>query len=471
MPDHEIGYMSAFDMAAAIKAKKLSPVEVMEAILARIERLNPRVNAYCTLLAQSAREEAKDAETAVMKRKKLGPLHGVPVSIKDLIFTKGVRTTFGSRIYENFIPPEDAVVVERLKAAGAIIVGKTNTPEFGFMGVTDNLILGPTRNPWNLGLTAGGSSGGAATAVAAGLGLVAIGTDAGGSIRIPSSFCGVFGLKPSFGRVPRGPGFPDWHTLSHTGPITRVVRDAALVMEVIAGRDDRDRHSLPGTRLRYSPFLGGDLKGLRIAWSPDLGYAIVDPQVLEITTTAVGVFEMLGAKLEATNPPVGNPGRAFSLTWGIMLATRYGDKLAEWREQMNPRLVAMIERNMNRSVAEFAQAAVVREEYYTTMRPFFEKYDLLLTPTVAVPPFEVGKFEITEIAGVKGSPALDWMPFTYPFNFTGQPAASVPCGWTADGRPIGLQIVGRPLDDVTVLRAAAAFEQASPWAGKYPPLD
>jgi aspartyl-tRNA(Asn)/glutamyl-tRNA(Gln) amidotransferase subunit A len=470
MTDHEIGYMSAFDMAGAIKAKKLSPVEVMEAILARIERLNPKLNAYCTLLAQSARKGAKDAETAVMKRKKLGPLHGVPVSIKDLIFTKGVRTTFGSRIYENFMPPEDAVVVERLKAAGAIIVGKTNTPEFGFMGVTDNLIFGPTRNPWNLGLTAGGSSGGAAAAVAAGLGPVAIGTDGGGSIRIPSSFCGVFGLKPSFGRVPRGPGFPDWQTLSHTGPLTRTVRDAAFTLEVIAGRDDRDRHSLPGTRLRYLPFLDGDLKGLRIAWSPDLGYAILDPQVLEITTTAAGVFEMLGAKLEATNPPVGNPGFAFAVTWGVLFATRYGSKLAEWREQMNPRLVAMIEQSENRSAAEFAQAAVVREEYYMALRPFFEKYDLLLTPSVAVPPFEVGKFEITEIAGIKGSPALDWTPFTYPFNFTGQPAASVPCGWTADGRPIGLQIVGRPLDDVTVLRTAAAFEQALPWADKYPPM-
>ncbi|HEX9976526.1 MAG TPA: amidase family protein [Dehalococcoidales bacterium] len=471
MTEREIGYMSAFDMAAAIKAKKLSPVEVVEAILTRIERLNPKVNAYCTVLAESARREAKDAETAVMKKRRLRPLHGVPVSIKDLIFTKGVRTTFGSKIYEDFIPPEDAVVVERLRAAGAIIVGKTNTPEFGFMGVTDNLIFGPTRNPWNLGLTAGGSSGGAAAAVAAGLGPVAIGTDGGGSIRIPSSFCGVFGLKPSFGRVPRGPGFTDWQTLSHTGPISRTVRDAALTMEIIAGRDNRDRHSLPGARLRYLSFLGGDLKGLKIAWSPDLGYAVVDPQVLEITSKAVGVFEMLGAKLEATDPPAGNPGMAFTRTWGIMLATRYGSKLAEWREQMNPRLVAMIERYMSRSVDEFAQAAVVREEYYMAMRSFFEKYDLLLTPSVAVPPFEVGKFEITEIAGVKGSPALDWNPFTYPFNFTGQPVASVPCGWTADGRPVGLQIVGRPLDDVTVLRAAAAFEQASPWADKEPPLD
>jgi aspartyl-tRNA(Asn)/glutamyl-tRNA(Gln) amidotransferase subunit A len=242
-------------------------------------------------------------------------------------------------------------------------------------------------------------------------------------------------------------------------------------MEVTAGRDDRDRHSLPGTRLRFLPFLGGDLKGLRIAWSPDLGYAIVDPEVLEITTRAVGVFEMLGAKVEATNPPVGNPGMAFSLTWGIRLATMYGSKLAERREQMNPRLVAMIERYISRSAGEFAEAAVVREEYYTKMQPFFERYDLLLTPTMAVPPFEVGKFEITEIAGVKGSPALDWTPFTYPFNFTGQPAASVPCGWTTDGRPVGLQIVGRPLDDVTVLKAAAAFEQTSSWADKYPPLD
>lgn len=471
MDNTEVCYMPVVEMAEAIKTKKLSPVEIMDAVLSRIEHLNPRVNAYCTLLAESARAQAREAENAVMKDRKLGPLHGIPFSIKDLTFTRGVRTTFGSRIYENFVPDQDAIVVERLKAAGAIMLGKTNTPEFGFQGVTDNLLFGPTRNPWNLGRHAGGSSGGAAAAVAAGMSPLAQGSDGGGSIRIPSSFCGVFGIKPSFGRVPCGPGFPDWQTLTHYGPITRTVRDAALAMEVMAGRDDRYRWSLPETDLRYLSALGGDLKGLKVAWSPDLGYAVVDPEVLEATSAAVGTFETMGCTVEAANPEARNPGRTFAAIWAVTYASRYLDKLEEWRDQMNPRLVELIERGKDISAMDYARVAVGREEYCEQIQPFFEKYDLLLTPTTAVPSFELDKFEVTEIAGVKGSPVLDWTPATYPFNLTGQPAASVPCGWTDEGLPVGLQIVGRRFDDVTVLRAAAAFEEASPWAGKLPPLD
>ena len=470
MQDIEICYMPAVDMAQAIRTRKLSPVEVINAVLSRIEWLNPQVNAYCTVVADSAREQAKQAEDKVMKGEALGPLHGVPVSIKDLTSTRGIRTTLGSRIHEHFIPDQDAIVVERLKAAGAIIIGKTNTPEFGFTGVTDNLLFGPTRNPWNLERHAGGSSGGAAAAVAAGMGPLAQGSDGGGSIRIPSSFCGVFGLKPSFGRVPSGPG-PDWHTLSHCGPITRTVRDAALTMEVIAGRDDRDRYSLQETGLHYLSFLGGDLKGLRIAWSPDLGYAVVAPRVLEVTSAAAATFEALGGTVEAVTPELMNPLRTFSTFWGVRLATNHQDKLEEWRDQMSPRLVSLIERWKDCLAMDYARAALEREEYCDQMRLLFEGYDLLLTPMLAVPAFELEKFEIDEIAGVKGSSFLDWTPFTYPFNLTGQPAASVPCGWTEDGLPIGLQIVGRPFDDATVLKAAAAFEQASPWADKLPPLD
>ena len=470
MNNLDICYMSALEMAEAIKTKGLSPVEIMDAVLERIERLNPKVNAYCTLVAEGAGRQAKEAEAMVMRGEKLGPLHGVPVSIKDLISTDGIRTTFGSKIYENFVPQQDAIVVERLKEAGAIVIGKTNTPEFGFMGLTDNLLFGTTRNPWNLERHAGGSSGGASAAVASGMGPLAIGSDGGGSIRIPSSFCGVFGLKPSFGRVPSGPG-SDWQTLSHCGPITRTVRDAALTMEVIAGRDDRDRYSLPETGLNYLSFLGGDLKGLKVAWSPDLGYAVVDPQVLEASAEAVRVFDTLGCDVETDTPEADNPGRAFSTMWGVRFAASHLDKLEEWREQLNPRLVSIVERNRDRLAVEYARAALEREEYWHKIQPFFEKYDLLLTPATAVPAFEVDKFEISEIGGVKGSPFLEWTPFTYPFNLTGQPAASVPCGWTDDGLPVGLQIVGRCFDDVTVLRAAAAFEQASPWTDKRPPLD
>ena len=469
MENIEICFMSAVEMAEAIKTKRLSPVEIIDAILSRIEQLNPKVNAYCTLLAESARKQAKEAESMVIRGEELGPLHGVPVSIKDLVFTKGIRTTGGSRIYENFIPEEDAIVVERLKAAGAIILGKTNTPEFGWMALTSNNLFGPTRNPWNLGYHAGGSSGGAAASVALGMGPLAIGSDGGGSIRIPSSFCGVFGIKPSYGRVPQYPGFPGWELLSHTGPITRTVKDAALAMEVIAGRDDRDHFSLPDTGLRYLSSLDSDLKGMRIAWSKDLGYATVDPEVLKITEAAVKTFEDLGATVEAATPEAEKQEETFGIVVGVNMAATLQDKLEEWRDKIDPHMVRFIEFNQSKLGTEYVQARLKQLEYRNKILSFFEKYDLLLTPTLAIPPLEIDKFVVKEIAGTKVSP-LGWMAFTYPFNITGQPAASVPCGWTDNGLPIGLQIVGQRFDDAAVLRAAAAFEQALPWVNRQPSL-
>ncbi|MFC2032366.1 amidase [Chloroflexota bacterium] len=469
MDNLEICYMSAVEMVEVIKSKRLSPVEIMDAIIRRIEQLNPEVHAYCTLTAKSARKQAKAAEDMVMRGEKLGLLHGVPVSIKDLIYTKGIRTTGGSRIYENFVPQQDAIVVERLKAAGAIIIGKTNTPEFGWVAITDNQLFGVTRNPWNLALTSGGSSGGAAASVALGMGPLAIGSDSGGSIRIPSSFCGVFGIKPSFGRVPQYPEFPGWETLCHTGPITRTVRDAALTMEVIAGRDDRDYSSLPDTGLRYLSSLGTDLKGLRVAWSSDLGYATVDPQVVKITEAATKTFTALGCTVETATPEAGSPEKVFFPVIAARVSTVLQGKLTEDREQISPPLARFIERSQGISAKEYVEASLGQLEYWDKMRPFFEKYDLLLTPTVAIPPFELGIFAPREIAGKKVSP-LDWFALTYPFNITRQPSASVPCGWTDDGLPIGLQIVGRRFDDVTVLKAAAAFEKVTPWTDKLPSL-
>ncbi|MBI2878907.1 MAG: amidase, partial [Candidatus Rokubacteria bacterium] len=289
MHDDDLCYLPATDLAAAIRAKALSPVEVVEAFLARIERLNPLLNAYCTLTAEAAREAAREAEAAVLAGRPLGALHGVPVSIKDLIITRGVRTTWGSKIHEDHVPEEDAPAVERLRAAGAILLGKTNTPELGWRGSTDNLIFGPTRNPWDPGRTAGGSSGGAAAAVAAGLGPLAVGTDGGGSIRIPASFCGIYGLKPSFGRVPIYPASAA-EALSHAGPMTRTVADAALMLEVLAGPDERDRNSLPADGARYARAIEDDLRGLRVAWSPDLGYAAVDPEVRALAEAAARRF-------------------------------------------------------------------------------------------------------------------------------------------------------------------------------------
>jgi aspartyl-tRNA(Asn)/glutamyl-tRNA(Gln) amidotransferase subunit A len=393
----------------------------------------------------------------------------VPVSVKDLVFSRGIRTTGGSKRYESFVPEQDAIVVERLKAAGAIVLGKTNTPESGWVAVTDNPLFGPTRNPWNRERTSGGSSGGAAAAVALGMGPLAVGSDGGGSIRIPSSFCGVFGLKPSLGRVPDWPGFPHlWEGLSVVGPITRTVRDAALMMEVIAGRDDRDHFSLPEVRPAYRPLMEGVVTGLKVAWSPDLGYAIVEPKVLRVAEAAASAFSRLGCMVEQASPDAASPQESFSTVVGACLAAELRDELPRWRDKMEPALVTFVERSRDISAVDYIKARIKNLEYRNRMQAFFAKYDLLLTPTVAVPAFEVGSFGPREIAG-KRVPPIGWMPFTYPFNITGQPAASVPCGWTEDGLPIGLQIVGRRFEDGTVLKAAVAFERAFPWADRWPP--
>ncbi len=466
----DLCYTPATELADLIREKKISPIEVMEALFSRLETVNPEINAYCTLLPEQAMEEAGKAEEAVAKGEKLGPLHGVPVSIKDLTFTKGVRTTGGSRIYEDFIPDEDAIVVERLKAAGAIVVGKTNTPEFGWKGVTDNPLFGITRNPWDLSKTPGGSSGGAGAAVAAGLGPLAVGGDGGGSIRIPASFSGIFGHKPSFGRVPQYPGFPGWETLGHTGPMTRTVRDTALMLDVIAGPHDGDRHSLPREQLSYLEETGGGIKGLRVAWSQDLGYAPVDRVVREVTSSAVKVFSGLGCELEEADPDIENPERAFGIMVSSDTSAKLMDKVDEWGEKMDPMLLMFIQRGQKYSAVDLQKANLQRSDFWHSILPFFQKYDLLLTPTIPVPPFEVENMGPREIDGVSVSPT-GWLNFTFPFNFTGQPAANVPAGWTEDGLPIGLQIIGRRHDDVTVLRAAAAFEEAAPWVQRRPPVD
>lgn len=463
-------YTPAVEIASRIRQKEVSPVEVIDSLLARIERINPRINAFCTVASDEAREAARQAETAVMQGDSLGPLHGVPVSVKDLTATKGIRTTFGSRAFENNIPDEDDIIVERLHAAGAIIVGKTNTPEFGHMGVTSNRLFGVTRNPWNTERHAGGSSGGAAAAVAAGLGPLATGSDGGGSIRIPASFCGVFGLKPSFGRVPYGPGKPDWQTLSHHGPITRTVADAALMLSAIAGRDERDRRSLHG-ELNCYPLPDANLAGVRIGWSLDLGHAIVDPEVMGAFLTATSVFETTGASVTEAGLDIDAQGSNFGAIWAATYASKYAYLLDDWRDEMEPGLVAIIERGMSMTAMRYAEAAAAREMLWRSIQPAFERFDYLITPTLSIPAFDASLLVVTDIGGIIGPGAMDWTPFTYPFNFTGQPAASIPCGKTADGLPIGLQIVGRHFDDIGVLRVAAAFEQAAPWAEATPELD
>jgi aspartyl-tRNA(Asn)/glutamyl-tRNA(Gln) amidotransferase subunit A len=397
----------------------------------------------------------------------LGRLHGIPVSIKDLVATRGVRTTHGSKLYEQFIPDEDAPVVERLKRAGAIILGKTNTPEFGHKAITDNRVFGLSRNPWSLGHTPGGSSGGAAAAVAAGLGPLAVGTDAGGSIRIPSSCCGTFGLKPTLGLVAMAPTFGGLETLSHTGPMTRTVRDAALMLNCIVGADPRDLSSLPAVESDYLAGLERGIHGLRVAWSPDWGYAAVDPEIRQIAATAAKRFTELGCQVEEAHPGFGDPADTYQILTTASRAARVADQWPAARDRLDPSLVVQIEAGMRWSALDFVRAANVRRTLNEAFVRFFSRYDLLLTPTMAAPPPPVKVEAHDEIAGRQVT-RLGWLAFTFPLSLVGYPAASVPCGWTREGLPVGLQIAAPRLADALVLRAAAAFEGMAPWAHQRP---
>ncbi|HEV8674095.1 MAG TPA: amidase [Methylomirabilota bacterium] len=469
MANDELCWRSATELAALIRKKKVSPLEAVDAVLDRIERINPKLNAYVSVTADEARTAAKAAERALARRgTKLGPLHGVPFSVKDLVITKGVKTTFGTPLFRDNVPSEDAPMVARLKAAGAIMLGKTNTPTFGWIGATHNLLFGITRNPWNVEHTPGGSSGGASAAVAAGLGPLAIGTDGGGSIRIPASFAGIFGHKPSYGRIPTYPPSAAW-SLSHVGPMTRTVADAALMMQVSAGPDARDQHSLPADRANYAKALRQGIKGLRVAYSDDLGFAeVVDPEVRTVCAGAARTFRELGGRLETVAPRWPSPAAC----WFDIFIGGIATRLAPYRERrdaIDAGLYKLVEEALTWPPTRYVQAWFDRLAWAEHPRVFFEKYDLLLTPTIACPPFACGLDNPAEIAGKAVQPYA-WVPFTFPFNMTGHPACSVPAGFTKQGLPIGLQIVGRRFEDVTVFRAAAAFERARPWADHRPPL-
>lgn len=466
MSDTALWMLPATELARLVRTRAVSPVEVTEAVLARMDRLDGRLGAFCTPTPELARDMAAAAEAAVIRGDPLGPLHGVPVSIKDMTWTKGIRTTRGSRLYADFVPDEDPPVVERLRAAGAVILGKTNTPEFGWKGATDNLLFPPSRNPWRLERTPGGSSGGAAAAVAAGLGPLATGTDGAGSIRIPAAFCGIVGHKPSFGRVPVYPAPLD---VAVTGPMARTVRDAALMLDVMAGPDERDRVSLPDDGDDYLAACDGDVRGWRVAWSPDLGYAPVDPAVRGLTEAAARRFTDLGAHVEAADPGFADPRALIELLFYAQVGAQVAGLPPERRALLDPNLAAVLDTLGPVSAFDYAAAGIRRNELWQTVRRFFERYDLLLTPAVALPAFNLLIEGPTSVAGQPVG-RLGWTPFSFPFNLTGQPACTVPCGRAPDGLPVGLQIVGRRWADAAVLRAAAAYEAAAPWAQDWPPL-
>jgi Asp-tRNA(Asn)/Glu-tRNA(Gln) amidotransferase A subunit family amidase len=469
--DAELVSRSALDLAALVRSKQASALEVTEAMLARIEAVNPGVNAYCLVAAEAARAAAREADIVVAKGEPLDALHGVPISIKDVIYTRGIRTTGGSRLFAETVPTEDAVAVGRIRAKGLVVLGKTNTSEFGHKALTDNPMFGPTRNPWNLMLTPGGSTGGGAAAVASGLGPLALGTDGGGSLRIPAAWCGVYGFKPSYGRVPQHPGFPGWNHVSHIGPIARGVRDAAALLDVIAGSDDRDRESLPDPGgASYLAACEQPVRGLHVAWTADLtGGTLVDPRVREVCEDAAAEFESIGCHVEVVNPGWEDIEDAFTAIVAAQFHAAWADHLERSEALMDPTLIRFIRRGAGVSARDYLAAVARVNTYWLEARAFLERFDLLLTPTVAVPPFPIAGRPPRSIAGEHVS-VLGWMPFTYPFNLTGQPAASVPAGFTEDGLPVGLQIVGQRHADRVVLAASAAFEAARPWGEHHPEL-
>lgn len=477
--DTSIARMTAVEIAAKVKSREVSAAEVAEAAIARMEAFEPHISAFSVPTPEVARAAAAAVDAKIAAGEDPGPLAGVPIGIKDLVATAGIETAMGSNLYKGWVPDEDDIVVERLKAAGAVILGKTNVPEFGYSGVGHNPLGITTRNPWNLGLTPGGSSAGSGASVACGVSPFAIGSDGGGSVRIPSAHSGLYGIKASMGRVPlypgcrdeRFPGVSSWESLEHIGPMSRTVADSALMLSVIAsGPDMRDRYSIPKPDFDWNEVARPrSLKGLRVAYSADWGYAAVDPEVRRVVGEAVKVFETdLGCIVEEAHPGWEDPGAYF---WTLVAAESDLSgmrKLIAGREsEVSPHLVALVQRDW--TGAELTDAKTVRKMVVNKMWKLMQRFDILLTPTLAVPPFPVHMQGPEMIEGRMGD-AGRWLAFTFPMNMTGQPAASIPAGFTHDGLPIGLQIIGRHLDDPTVLAASAAFEAARPWAGVWPPL-
>jgi amidase len=470
MPATDLCFVSAADLVKGYRARRFSPLEVTQAVLARIRAVNPRLNAFVTVDEEGALRAAKAATRALGRRRDLPALHGVPVSIKDLTPTKGIRTTWGSKVFENFVPAEDAVVVERLKAAGAIVLGKTNTPEFGAGAHTFNAVFGVTRNPWNPALSPGGSSGGAAAALAAGMGPIAQGSDLGGSLRTPAAFCGVVGFRCTPGLVPYHPTQVAFFTLSVAGPMARTVADAALMLSAIAGPDDRDPLSYEVDAASFRAAVRRpSVKGWRVAWTPDLGGRLpMEPEIARVAEGAARAFRALGARVETACPDFAGMEEIIAATRGLGMVAMHADKLPKWRSAMQEGLVWNIERGLALTPQEIGRALVLRTELWQRVRAFMERHELMILPTTSALPFPVAQPYPTEIAGRRLRDYTQWFHITYAISLTGLPAISVPCGFTASGLPVGLQIVGRRRREADVLRAAAAFEAARPWAHARP---
>ena len=460
----------AADLARSIAARELSAAEVMEAHLARIDRVDPAVNAIVTLLPDEARRGAAAADAAVARGDALGPLHGLPVAHKDLTWTKGIRTTFGCRAFENFVPDEDALIVERLRAAGAITIGKTNTPELGAGSQTFNAVFGATRNPYDTTKTCGGSSGGAAVALATGMLPIADGSDLGGSLRNPAGFCNVVGFRPSPGRVPIWPSQAAWFPMGVQGPMARNVTDVALMLSAIAGPDPRAPISLPPPGSVFRPPLDRDVEGSAIAWSRDLGGLPVDPRVTAVIDAERGTFERLGCVVEDAEPDMSGVAEVFRVWRAWYFEACYGTLLDEHRELLKDTVIWNIEEGRRLTGPRLGEATRAWSALLDRVRRFFERYEFLVLPVSQVPPFDVDQPYVTEIDGVPMETYLDWMSSCAHISVLGLPAISVPCGFTDDGLPVGVQIVGRQHDDLGVLRLAHAFEKVNGAGRRRPPM-
>jgi aspartyl-tRNA(Asn)/glutamyl-tRNA(Gln) amidotransferase subunit A len=458
--------MTAAELSAAYASRDLSPVEVTEACLGRIEALDSQINSFCHLDPSVSLAQAERSEARWLEGDPLSPLDGVPVGVKDLLLTKGWATRRGSFTVDPKGPwDEDAPTVARLREAGAVLIGKTTTPEFGWKGSTDSPLTGITRNPWNTKKTPGGSSGGSSAALAARFCPLALGTDGGGSIRIPASFAGVYGIKPSFGRVPAYPLSP-FGTVAHVGPMSRTVLDSAMLLNVISKPDARDWHSLPYQPIDYAAEIEESMRGKKIAYSPRLGFVKrVVPEIEEMVAGAVKRFERMGAHVEQVDPSKEDPSPIFYHLWWGGAGFLLGDLPEEKKKQLDPGLRAMAEEGARIPLKDYLSASLARGAYGSTVRRFMEKYDFIVTPSVATAAFDAG---VISPLDEDGKAWMSWTPFSFPFNLTQQPAASVPCGFTKDGLPVGLQIVGRMFDDKGVLAASYAYELSDPHYEKVP---
>ncbi len=467
---NSICFMPAVDLAAMIRRREVCCEEVMRVHLDQIDRHNPKVNAIVTLVPDQAMKDAREADRRIARGEAVGPLHGLPVAHKDLMVTKGIRTTFGSPILKDFVPDEDCLIVERLRAAGAITVGKTNTPEFGAGSQTFNPVFGATKNPYDLTKTCGGSSGGAAVALACGMVPIADGSDLGGSLRNPASFCNIAGFRPTVGRVPNWPAFNAFNSLSVVGPMARTVQDLALMLSAIAGPDARAPLSIVQAASIFAQPLTRDFKGVKVAWSSNLGAFEVDHRVTGVLDKHRHVLEELGCVVEARHPDFRDADEIFQVLRAYAIESSYGALLSSHRHQMKDTVVWNIEAGQKLTGAQVGRAEVKRTELYHRVRVFMEEYEYLVLPVAQVPPFDITQEYVTQINGRKMETYIDWIRSCYYITVTGCPAISVPCGFTEEGLPVGLQIVGRPQQDFAVLQLAYAFQEQAPYWKRKPAL-